>query len=865
MTAAARRRTRILVAFAAVTSIVAAVLVAGPGYDTARVRMFAGAVWLASNRTGEVSLVDGTTGDVRAHASVAEPGTPLSVSQHDNAAFAANQKTGHLIRVDSASEQVDLSEVVVPAAHGLTVLPTPDMVYGVNVHSGTVTSIDPDTMRSAGEPRQLAEALRPDSVVVDGRGRLWAVDDKTGDLVWLSGSERRTRPAATRTGRLAVTQGLPVLVDSERGTAELLSSESGAVARTANPPLHPGDEVAVSGSVGRSRVLIANSTRGELTTCAFETGTCSRPVEIGTDGARFGTPVEMDDHAVVPDYSTGQATIVDLADGSVVAQRLLFDEPKRFELVTRDGFVFFNDPNSNVAGVLKLTGDVMTITKYTEGPSKDDNPPLKPDPREQDKQVGKPELKPGLGLPGRTLQPGRPDPVPAKPKAAIVVKPGSRGEVGDEFELTMVLTPATKASIGWEFGDGPKDYGATVRHSWQLPGVHTVEAIATLDSGRQVMAKTTITVDLAGAPPRIAELSFQRPRPVIGELVRFSADTSGNPDTWTWTVTKPGQQTPEATAGTAEFGHRFTSAGKYVLSLTVARGAKTATSSREIVVARGAVEGWGNNWHGQLNIPPAAQSGVIAIDAGFYPLALKADGSVIAWGSTNATGELDVPPEASSGVMAIAAGEMHGLALKTDGSVIGWGGRGSFGQAEVPPAAKRDVIAIAAGHHHSLALKKDGSVISWGFDSWGETKVPPEAEKDVIAIAGGGGHSLALKADGSVIAWGNAGFATDVPPEAREGVVAIAAGSMTSLALKSDGSVIWWGEDYDNETSAPPAAKSGVTAFSTYVTHGLVLKADGTLFAWGKAEYDYTPVVPPQYSSGVLEIASGKLFNLVLV
>ncbi|NIP95250.1 MAG: hypothetical protein GWO24_18110, partial [Akkermansiaceae bacterium] len=73
----------------------------------------------------------------------------------------------------------------------------------------------------------------------------------------------------------------------------------------------------------------------------------------------------------------------------------------------------------------------------------------------------------------------------------------------------------------------------------------------------------------------------------------------------------------------------------------------------------------------------------------------------------NAHGETRVPLAARSGVVAIAAGWSYSMALKNDGSVVAWGANG-FGQATVPVEARRGVVAIAAGLYHSVALKNDG-------------------------------------------------------------------------------------------------------------------------------------------------------------
>ena len=63
-------------------------------------------------------------------------------------------------------------------------------------------------------------------------------------------------------------------------------------------------------------------------------------------------------------------------------------------------------------------------------------------------------------------------------------------------------------------------------------------------------------------------------------------------------------------------------------------------------------------------------------------------------------------PAGLSGVVAIAAGENYTVALKQDGTVVAWGHNG-YGQTRVP-AGLRGVVAIAAGTYHTVALKQDG-------------------------------------------------------------------------------------------------------------------------------------------------------------
>ncbi|MCX2952750.1 PKD domain-containing protein [Lentzea sp. NEAU-D7] len=846
------------VMLAVVAALTGAIVVGGPGYETSQARMYSGAVWLASERVGQATLVDGASAEVKAQVTVDGPSTALNVTQQGDAALVLNERTGALRRVDSATEDVSPPVSVLPASDGLVVLPSPDAPRVIDVHSGMTTVVDPVTLAPTGEPEQLADRIRPGSGVVDGEGRVWAIDDATGDVVWLSGGKRRVRTADTGNGRLAITTGRPVLVDPEHGTVQLIHPESGGVSRSLRPELRPDDDVVVSGSPGLARVLIVVPSRGELITCTFDVGSCTEPVKVAAAGADLGALVEADDHAVVPDHSTGQATIVDLGTSRVVAQRRLFDRPAPFELITRDDIVFFNDPESDKAGVLDLWGGVRTITKYADDPA---TPalPLVPESKPSDdvKKTGRQKPDPGLGLPGLTGDPGEGI---AGPAASILVTPGNRGAVGDEFELTFVLRPAVEAAVRWSFGDGADGSGSSVRHRWTEPGTFTVRATATFSTGKRAEAETRVVVDPPDAPPAITSLDIRRAKPVVGESVRFSADTTRDPDRWEWTVTRSGRPVPEVTARTAEFAHAFTTAGHYVVTLTIIKGTRTAQSSRQFSVGRGAVKVWGRETE-RLNLAPPreAESGVIAIDAAeSHIVALKSDGRVIAWGDDQ-FGQLQVPPQALSGVIAISAGGHHSLALKADGSVIQWG-RTDNGEQDVPDEARRNVVAISAGSMDSMALKDDGRVIVWGNGSEVQP-VPEAATKGVIGIEVGNLKFTAWKADGSIIVWP---FGEDAGGRVDGGVRSAGWSDAVTLVLGENGSVTSRGFPMTSLYFVPEEAKSGVVSLNWGRQHVLALKENATMLGWGLG-YDFEPPPPPEYNRGVRAVAAGEGFNLVLL
>ena len=141
----------------------------------------------------------------------------------------------------------------------------------------------------------------------------------------------------------------------------------------------------------------------------------------------------------------------------------------------------------------------------------------------------------------------------------------------------------------------------------------------------------------------------------------------------------------------------------------------------------------------------ARPSGVVAISAGGEGLALKDDGTVAVL-----VGRPTDVPAGLSGVVAISAGGFHNLALKRDGTVVAWGDD-SRGQTNVPTGLS-DVQAISAGNDFSLALKRDGTVVGWGDNEDGQIHIP-DGLSGVVEISAGG-FSLAVVGPG-----GNAGGA----------------------------------------------------------------------------------------------------------
>ena len=241
----------------------------------------------------------------------------------------------------------------------------------------------------------------------------------------------------------------------------------------------------------------------------------------------------------------------------------------------------------------------------------------------------------------------------------------------------------------------------------------------------------------------------------------------------------------------------------------------------------GTVVAWGGNEYGQCNVPIGLKGVVSIAGGGNHSLALKDDGTVVAWGG-NEYGQCNVPI-GLKGVVSIAGGGNHSLALKDDGTVVAWGGNYK-GQCNLPSGLD-DIISIAGGRTHSLALKDDGTVVAWGKNLSGQSDVPIGL-KGVVSIACGGNHSLALKDDGTVVAWGKNDGGQCKIPTGLEGIVMITSGVYHSLALKDDGTIVTWGYDIYGQCNVPKGLES-VKAITGGGHHSLALKNDGTIVAWG--------------------------------
>lgn len=254
---------------------------------------------------------------------------------------------------------------------------------------------------------------------------------------------------------------------------------------------------------------------------------------------------------------------------------------------------------------------------------------------------------------------------------------------------------------------------------------------------------------------------------------------------------------------------------------------------------------WGNNFHGQLNVPASATNVIAVAAGGYHSLALRADGTVVAWGAIS-----PVPSDLAE-VQAIASGVFHAVALRSNGTLVVWGDN-AYGQTNVPPAAT-NVVAIAAGYHHTLALRADGTVVAWGKNTSGQINVPVGLS-NVVAVAAGEEHSMALLDDGTIVNWGR----PFNPPGFLRDAQVLAAAAWQNLAVRPNGKVVRWG-NYDPTLQVPSAATNTV-AIVAGTNFNLALSTSGRILAWGAGQLTNVPAS----ATNVVAIAAGLSHGLAL-
>jgi alpha-tubulin suppressor-like RCC1 family protein len=176
-----------------------------------------------------------------------------------------------------------------------------------------------------------------------------------------------------------------------------------------------------------------------------------------------------------------------------------------------------------------------------------------------------------------------------------------------------------------------------------------------------------------------------------------------------------------------------------------------------------------------LTIPASATTATLHVTAAanvtrFSRLALQL---LLTSGSITHSAQISLSTPITGGIShpTFTIGGTHGLAVKTDGTVLAWGSNqdgelglnttdtNTHGTAVAVPGLA-NIVAVAAGSKHSLALDSSGALYAWGDNSSGQLgysgcgtclqpKLVPGIPK-MSGVAAIGNITLALAQDGSI-------------------------------------------------------------------------------------------------------------------
>ncbi len=362
--------------FVASGLVLGSVFAYGNDRPVTRAEFSSGSAWLPSYGPGQLTLLDGATGQVvdqlaPNHLPGAEAGDQLQVAQSDTRAYVADGRSGVVDLVDDASDRVTASGAVVPPRTAEVELYAGGRhLYILDAKTGEVTVVDPNSLRTDSPPQPLS--ARSAATVLDDNGDLWVEDARTGGVDELDGTRTRVRATVVDpygADQLTVIEGRPALLDLAGASpaVRLIESLPGARNQPACLGAAAGQMFAVAGDAGAPRLWLASDDSASVRQTDLATSRCTVTTKLQNVAAQFGTPVDTGGKLYLADQDTGQVTVINDVTGTPVAAPVEVTTPHSvLDLLVKDGIVFYNDPLTPGAGVIRPDGSVVRAVKYDQ-------------------------------------------------------------------------------------------------------------------------------------------------------------------------------------------------------------------------------------------------------------------------------------------------------------------------------------------------------------------------------------------------------------------------------------------------------------------------------------------------------------------
>lgn len=464
------------------------------------------------------------------------------------------------------------------------------------------------------------------------------------------------------------------------------------------------------------------------------------------------------------------------------------------------------------------------------------------------------------------------------PVAPTITAPPAAQAVTAGQGASFSVAATGSAPLAYQWQRNGSDIAGATEASYTLAGTTLA------DDGAVFSVRVSNAAGSVGSPGVVLGVGAPPPPPQITTAPQAARVAEGQAATFTVLA-----------SGAAPLAYQWQRNGSAIAGATAASYTTPATTRADngarfsVVVSNG--QGSVASGEATLTVDAAVQaSGRARIAFGSnHVVAVRGDGSVIAWGS-NASGQLGSGATIAGSnarlvattAVAVAAGSTESIALGGDGIVRGWGrkfsnitiigGDAAVSGTELATPATGGWpggithIVTGTGNAFALGLRSDGSVvqmpgvattITGGLNQTARAVagLPP-----IVALgAGVQGNPSAIAADGSVwriaiTAIGGGNWQATVSPVAGlAGAVAAVCNGVGCIALDTAGAV----HTFPASGSGAAAAVTGLPRTVQIAATGtgfLAVAGDGTLWRWNQGA---TPTAVAGLA-GVLEAAGGS-------
>jgi beta-lactam-binding protein with PASTA domain len=334
----------------------------GTGYRASGVVMDGGGAFLQKGHRLVHANVHGRDTDAISDHDLAQRRETLLVSQDaTHMVYTVNLQTGDVYRVPPDTMEPRLIGQHSEAAGHLSLASGGRHTYLLDKHSGQLSLLTPDRGQ-----RPVPDIPRLDQLAVDDAGIAWTYSGHARKLYAIDGTQvRGSRPAAApgEHPQLTLAGDRPVLYQPDRGQAVVY--DGGGPPRTVDLGAK-GGQVAAPTTGGSRLVLVTGHTM-----VSADLSGSSRVRRIPLTGAGthdYRAPVVNGDRAYVPDYSTHSIIPVDLATAR--PQPPLTVPPGKgpgrdFQVAVQGNHVWANDPYGQHVLAVDAAGHPIDVDKGT--------------------------------------------------------------------------------------------------------------------------------------------------------------------------------------------------------------------------------------------------------------------------------------------------------------------------------------------------------------------------------------------------------------------------------------------------------------------------------------------------------------------